>query len=103
LRSTNVGGFIEVPADSPLRGGPATGPGRVDARTEVSIPRRTNNASVAVRAGPTGEGRLRVAGETTMQLPAFGIVLPQLKLNDVLLRVSDELEITFDWVLAEPR
>ena len=76
---------------------------RLDARGALTVAGVTNHLAVPIDVAPLNGHRFRLKGKTTLKMSSYSIQPPLLLVSGTeghRIRYSDEVEVSFDWVLG---
>ena len=71
-----------------------------DSRGELEVAGVTNEITMPVFVQPLGSGKLKISGGTSLKMTSFKIDPPAPKLALGSIKIGDDVNIQFDWVVA---
>jgi len=69
-------------------------------RGELEVAGVTNDLSMPVTMTALGGGNFKIAGATLLKMSAFGIQPPTLKLALGMVQTADDVNVSFEWLIA---
>ncbi len=78
-------------------------PFNVDVAGELVIAGATNKASFPVTLEPLEDGKIKVSGSAPVKMTAYGVTPPAPNFGMGLMKVGDDVKVSFDWTLKEKK